>query len=1166
MGKRKYECSKEQISKKPKSNLQDCDYEEETVKSRNVSSNAVTEMQNVFDIKHFRKELATKQGQTIALTQFLQVCLNPDSGIDYMLEYLKSGGNSHEILRQIGQENKKNLTLATPAFHLFHLIILKVQSTLPHMIAINEEACRYFLNTFMPTIEIMISENSGPRHRKIVLKLLTSIVTFNPDLGIEVLNQAPLTPKHLQHIVEKINYKEKDNVRVAFVHFITSFLVDGHLPLIKALLEKQGLLQLVIPGLVQDEAEAVLMFLHILKKNVIDNSFLSKSLKLKTFSHQIIHNLFKLYNWKGPSDIKYEIKKEAHSEIMELVSDILLTLFTNHKTGLYFIDSSLGTSDTNKNQNLYKALLTLKRPWENENQCDVILQIVRKCPDLHRAIISIIEQSFEPQHSPIWEKAVSFVLKLLDVLKPEDMLPKLTPLSSTQIANFIRFTTLPVPLIKFLQENVCGKDMTIALYCIKILVKMLSSLKRYIDLLQINNLKYNELRIKLETFVPKHLPGSAPVVSLIQNVLCLIYDEKKKEYLINYFLTMLTLLTQALKECKSDNVIEGIVKNIYLAYAISKDFNQVDQEGKEDFSKLTENSAWHNFCKSTLRDCLKVKTVNDNFVCAPKLLCLMTTLVNFLYQSGHEDISQLFDMVTSHSEFLNVMLSHHSVDIKSRLVELLYVLIRKNSSVMKGQQIPVYLSAYHATRSPCDRMILKILHFYEIQGLAVHEYKPYVWGDSAANHYAVRKNRTTSLWSHPTPNQVLNLFDRSIIQNTIKYFPVTQKLDYDFELLTNIDTTGNGLLLDESIPILFDKMSKDGVFGCRQMRNNMDVVILKSKYDNVLNKMRSTELSLVSHAVEYAQGEEIYDPAFLLPLLSHLLIPGSIVSCFKLFRSGLLCVPVIALSSHCPLMRAAAYHVLHRFYLQLETEMKHKNDKLMLTDFINTLRQSLPSAITTEKTAADTLKEFSNPRVPSVDAMYLAKALSVATAPANPLYKPVNNFLIAKQFVDFTTIPDFLTLFHDSDVESADRRYWILDIIRDGTKTMSDVMVIFKTMCLKMIMDFYSSVMSDKKTKEKILDCLSSLVSIPRAAEILIQGYGFTPWMNSVIRNLKNDVTLIKSVLVVVPKARGSQRSPSHYPARESATPLDATYRNPRERAARPGFWRGQRRRRKKKR
>lgn len=144
----------------------------------------------------------------------------------------------------------------------------------------------------------------------------------------------------------------------------------------------------------------------------------------------------------------------------------------------------------------------------------------------------------------------------------------------------------------------------------------------------------------------------------------------------------------------------------------------------------------------------------------------------------------------------------------------------------------------------------------------------------------------------------------------------------------------------------------------------------------------------------------------------------------------------------------------------------------------------------------------------------------VSTAPSDPLYRPVNNFLIAKQFVDFTVVPDFLSLFHDSDVEAVSRRLWVLEVIRDGVKTMTDLNVVFKTMCLKMIMDFYSSVLSDRKVKERILGVLASIVSIPRAFEILTEGYGLMSWLHSVVRQTgKDDRNIIKEILELMNNA-----------------------------------------------
>ncbi|XP_068617834.1 nucleolar pre-ribosomal-associated protein 1 [Battus philenor] len=1830
MGKRKYESEGTKPVKKAKEdeNLEITPNEEsEQPINQNISSSKRVSKKHDFDMKHFRKELSSKQGQTMVLTQFLNVCLDPDNEVDYILEYLKVGGNSHEILRQITQDNKKNLTLVTPACHLFYLIIVKVQSSLPHMIAVTEEACRYFLNTFIPTVEIMISENSGPRHRKIILNLLTSMVTLNSDLGVEILNQLPLTPKHLQYIIEKPNYKEKDNVRTTFVHFMTSFLIEGHLPLTKALLEKQGLLGLVIPGLVQDDPEAVLMFLNILKKNIVDNPLISKTLKLKTFSQQVLHNMFKVFSWKGPPEMSSEIRNGFRPDITSLLTDIMITLFTSHKLGLYFIDNSLGTTDTGKNQNLYKSLLSLKRPWENEIECEVILEIIFKCPDLHRAIVNVVEQSFLPQHSPIWTRTLDFTIKLIDKLKPEDMADRMKVLSPLQSANFVRFITLPVPLLKHIQPNI-GKDKTISFYCAKVLIKMLQSLKRYIKILDADDSSSGvvELKNKLEYFIPKHLPQPAIIVSLIQEVIdgsqdepiqdynlpkfedaeallvliellilyndihpaffesiegnidmkrildhstkmsnqntsllkfkivslwlmldnsavsvsnpmfkelfrimldvytndtddtwveakdilqmffknttifegdeeeihlilytlrnvkinpasllsdvveyviankkdltemvrsqivhfeitdagkednletlfndllknksndnnvfmenkvpspfivgcmqyrqsnkdakknlkhflslyvanllhcnfspemteilmgdskldvrnyvaswvgepiplpelivgkdkvlhnlsrsligkedltlkdifvyleesseeekdiiisnrfikitgrvdsseliiwarylvfclvklthmnkltqteeekletyidcliafgrrnhlintcrdiisnifksshvlniyspidlnrnesktlatklmlhlltqhsdivnyldnkqhvlrpyrmknfkeiiktlikikkrkevnsdhtvrvlkevglrkeddililkhifdaelstcykndkepsvlleilcvliqkysktitldlsqdvfqktmnlyaellknaeinvnltiveealitffirkpnyatrvsenvfkaffqsntirkttshlasillqfnkkfcnvfkdemnreeilsqreltlplgnailnhnilsnqkelllriyeeyksninkylekphkagqiylkcwrfirklilecmdvqsclkmftkthkfeaidfghvnlyntiflkiCVLNEQLKIDYLINYFQTMLHTITTAVKDELDVNVVNEIVRNIVQVIQISETIKEFQVE-KDNFVKVTESSAWQTFCKTVLKHSLKVKTANQEVQSGPKLICLLTKLIKLFYPLNHNDVVTIFDMVTSHSEFLNVMLSYYSPEIKLKLLEILHTLITINKSVMKSQQIPVYLSAYGASRSPCDRVILSILYLYESNELPVNEYKPYVWGDTAANYYAVRKNRTSSLWGHPTPNQVLNLFDKELIERTVKNFPVTQKLEYTFEISDNYD--GND--------------SNESLFNANEMNaksiddNEMKIkkFVDRIKFDKTILPYKENDVMAISHV---NSDSEIYDPVFVLSLLSHLLAPGTVASSFKLLRSGMLSIPVMALSSHCPLMRSAAYHVLHRFNMLLETETRHKNDKLLLSDFISTLRHSLSSAINGSANGDVERGEANNPRLPAVSALYLARALMVSTAPFDPLYKPVNNFFIAKQFVDLSLVPDFLSLFHDSDMESADRRQWILEVIGDGTKTMTDVNVVFKSMCLKMMMDFYSTVLCDKKTKEKILNALNSIVRIPRALEILIGGYGILSWLHCCVGQIgKEEKNLVLQMCDVI--------------------------------------------------
>ncbi|CAH2043052.1 unnamed protein product, partial [Iphiclides podalirius] len=911
-----------------------------------------------------------------------------------------------------------------------------------------------------------------------------------------------------------------------------------------------------------------------------------------------------------------------------------------------------------------------------QGQTMVLTQFLNVCLNPDKDVDYISEYL---KHSPIWERTLDFLIKLIDKMKPEEIVQRMKNLTPLQTANFVRFVTLPVPLLKHIQPNI-GKDQTISLYCAKVLVKMLQLVRRYIQILDIDDThaRVSELRNKLEYFLPKHVPPPAAIVSLIRDVvegnnttkgadaqdyqlpkpddadallvlveLLLLYNDLHPAFfeslegnidmksILDYTVTLSSPKTSLLKFkivslwltldntavsinnpmfkelfrimldvytndsddtwieaedtirefFRNTTIFEGDENEIYIMlhtlrnvkvepivligniveYAIankkehtefvrnqivhfeisdtnkeenldtlfkdlmrnkSNDENvfvenavpssfivsslqytqnnkdakknlkhflsfyvanllhcnfsaemteilmgdsKLDVERKDEFAKVTESSIWQNFCKAVLKDSLRVKTANQPVGTGPILLSLLTKLIKLFYPDGHADVVTLFDMVTSHSEFLNVMLSHHSPAIKSRLLQILHALISINKTVMKSQQIPVYLSAYGATRSPCDRLILSLLYMYESNAQPVNEYKPYVWGDSAANYYAVRKNRTSSLWGHPTPNQVLNLFDRELVERTVRHFPVTERLEYIYEL-SDCCVDDDRLLVNDSVRTLLEELNNEqSTTSVYDNESSIKRLMQKSRIDKILLEFKEKDMTGLSHA---DTDPEIYDPVFIFSLLSHLLAPGSVASCFKLLRTGLLSVPVMALSSHCPLMRSAAYHVLHRFCLLLETETKHKNDKLFLTDFVTTLRLSLSTAIERPANGSSDFSDVKNPRLPAVGALYLARAL---------MSVPRQRAGVCR-------------------AEAVDPRR---DLRR--REDHDDANVVFKSMCLKMAMDFYSTVLCDRRTREGILGALNSIVSVPRAFEILMEGYGLLAWLHCAARQLARD-------------------------------------------------------------
>ncbi|CAG9565069.1 unnamed protein product [Danaus chrysippus] len=80
---------------------------------------------------------------------------------------------------------------------------------------------------------------------------------------------------------------------------------------------------------------------------------------------------------------------------------------------------------------------------------------------------------------------------------------------------------MPVPLLRLMNAEI-GTDLTIiSTYCIKLIMKMLQSLRRFMHILELedSNEKISELKNKLDNFLPKHMPSSNIIVSLIKKVM-----------------------------------------------------------------------------------------------------------------------------------------------------------------------------------------------------------------------------------------------------------------------------------------------------------------------------------------------------------------------------------------------------------------------------------------------------------------------------------------------------------------------------------------------------------------------------------------------------------------------------------------------------------------------
>ncbi|KOC67633.1 Nucleolar pre-ribosomal-associated protein 1 [Habropoda laboriosa] len=277
--------------------------------------------------------------------------------------------------------------------------------------------------------------------------------------------------------------------------------------------------------------------------------------------------------------------------------------------------------------------------------------------------------------------------------------------------------------------------------------------------------------------------------------------------------------------------------------------------------------------------------------------------------------------------------------------------------------------------------------------------------------------------------------------------------------------------------------------------------------DIVNNTIKHYPVDRALNNNDLCKTNHVYDPAFYLPLLCFLLSENNVVPYYKVVQCGALALTFAACSSKHSDIRMVAYTVIARYYSHLEAS--RWKAKLLWMRLIDALRYGIISQES----------KFNSARLNCLVSTFLARTSLIATYPLHPLYSALQTFLMAKPAMDINTIPELLQLFHSSDVEYKEHRYWILENIRDGMKTESELDIAFKCVLFKMLLDFYISTLSDANTKKLILEVIDVTLKITKGSVFLIEGHGLLPWLFEVARNsYKYGVQYIELIVKIMDK------------------------------------------------
>uniref|UniRef100_H3BBX5 URB1 ribosome biosis homolog n=1 Tax=Latimeria chalumnae TaxID=7897 RepID=H3BBX5_LATCH len=463
---------------------------------------------------------------------------------------------------------------------------------------------------------------------------------------------------------------------------------------------------------------------------------------------------------------------------------------------------------------------------------------------------------------------------------------------------------------------------------------------------------------------------------------------------------------------------------------------------------------WNSFVKMGLKyrykDCSFLKTLDN--------------LIQVLYekQGSAKTLVQLpiiHMMVTNHSLFLPMMLkSREDLDVndqmKDALADILLTLVKRCPSVCDSNHFAVLLGAYGATLGiTVDQKLLLLLQTYEKNNVSLAEFRLWMWGPAAVEHHKTRKSLGQSLWQQPNMEEILSLLDREKMLQTILHYPQHRRL-----------------LPEEQKELLF----KDDL-------------------------------------IEYP--DSLYDPCFLLPLFSALIVPEYVVDCRKFVDANALGLTVTALSSYDPKMRAAAYHVLGSFSSHLEAaRFREKRQLQYLMDIVkNGIRQE-------------------NLRLTFSLAVYVAKVVQQLLKPEEHMYVKISRFLLAHQYLDVKKVPGFYNLFYSFDFEHKVEREWVLGLLVDGLKDRHCYELYEHQRIFHIILIFFNSPLCDETTQTQILEVLQRAAHVTKAAYELIRDHSLLTWILQITEkryfafSLRRNVYLALSHLHITHSGKFSEK------------------------------------------
>ncbi|XP_068038864.1 nucleolar pre-ribosomal-associated protein 1 isoform X1 [Anomalospiza imberbis] len=343
---------------------------------------------------------------------------------DVVEGYVKISMECAEIFKLLDGERKPESEMLL-IFQALEAILLRTASDLSHFSVVGMNIVKKLIHSYMKLVyAALYSENH--RMSRGCLTLLSAMVAQGPDSARDLYSHFDFNNKYLPGLLKKRCKQGRPDVRMAYIQFALSFLIAGDNAILAQVLELKDFIPSILRSEIkEDRVSTVNLLLSTLRTKVVHNKNISKTQKVRFFTAEVLLHIASLYRWNGITDVSPEDLKVAQGSeevgkamVRELVHSFLMDLCCSLKHGITFYDPSLGTSGKGGNVVLLHFLLGLKTATEDEMVADLVVNILKVCPDLLNRYFKETQYSFVPRVKSAWMDNMKLLKKIYEA-QPE---------------------------------------------------------------------------------------------------------------------------------------------------------------------------------------------------------------------------------------------------------------------------------------------------------------------------------------------------------------------------------------------------------------------------------------------------------------------------------------------------------------------------------------------------------------------------------------------------------------------------------------------------------------------------------------------------------------------------------------------------------------------------